>query len=61
VPRWGRYGSVHVRWGKATKGSRPKRRTVLALPEFDWAIEGLRQWVEQAAPATAPVSTRRCG
>jgi integrase/recombinase XerC len=50
VPRWGRYGSVHVRWGKATKGSPPKRRTVLALPEFDWAIEGLRQWVEQARP-----------
>ncbi len=48
VPQWGRYGSLHVRWGKATKGSPPKRRTVLALPEFDWAIEGLRQWVEQA-------------
>jgi integrase/recombinase XerC len=50
APRWGRYGSVHVRWAKASKGSPPRRRTVLAVPEFDWAIEGLRQWTEQARP-----------
>jgi len=28
----------------------PRRRTVLSVPEFDWAIEGLRQWVEEARP-----------
>jgi integrase/recombinase XerC len=48
--QWGRYGSLHVRRGKATRGSPPKRRTVLAVPEFDWAIEGLQQWVEAARP-----------
>lgn len=48
--QWGRYGAVHVRWGKASKGSPPKRRTVLALPEFDWAIEGLRSYVEASRP-----------
>jgi integrase/recombinase XerC len=53
APQWGRYGSVHVRWAKASKGSPPRRRTVLALPEFDWAIEGLRQWTEQARPRFA--------
>ena len=30
--QWGRYGAVHVRWGKASRGSPPKRRTVLTLP-----------------------------
>ena len=47
---WGTYGSVHVRFGKSTKGSLPRRRTVLAVPEFDWILEGLRQWVEQGRP-----------
>ena len=47
---WGTYGSVHVRYGKATTGSLPRRRTVLAVPEFDWAVDGLRQWVEEALP-----------
>ena len=53
VPRWGSYGSVHVRYGKAVRGGVPRRRTVLAVPEFDWAIDGLRQWVEQARPLFA--------
>ncbi|WP_104136024.1 tyrosine-type recombinase/integrase [Cryobacterium sp. Y62] len=48
--KWGTYGSVHVRYGKASAGSLPRRRTVLAVPEFDWAVDGLRQWVEQALP-----------
>jgi len=50
VREWGTYGSVHVRYGKAIRGGVPRRRTVLAVPEFDWAIAGLRQWVEQARP-----------
>ena len=32
---WGTYGSVHVRYGKAIRGGVPRRRTVLAVPEFD--------------------------
>lgn len=47
---WGTYGSIHVRFGKAMKGSLPRRRTVLAVPEFDWAVNGLRQWVEEGLP-----------
>lgn len=50
MPAWGSYGSVHVRYGKSTRGGIPRRRTVLAVPEFDWVIVGLRQWVEQARP-----------
>jgi integrase/recombinase XerC len=49
VTEWGTYGSVHVRFGKG-RGGLPRRRTVLAVPEFDWAIEDLRQWVEQVRP-----------
>ena len=47
---WGTYGSLHVRYGKAVRGGVPRRRTVLAVPEFDWATDGLRQWVEHARP-----------
>lgn len=54
MPQWGSYGSVHVRHGKASKGGVARRRTVLAVPEFDWVIDGLRQWVEKARPILRP-------
>lgn len=54
VPEWGTYGSVHVRYGKAVRGGVPRRRTVLTVPEFDWVVQGLRQWVEQARPLLRP-------
>lgn len=50
APAWGGYGMVHVRHGKAQRGGPARRRSVLAVPEFEWAIHGLRQWVEQARP-----------
>ena len=48
MAQWGTYGAVHVRYGKSLRGGVPRRRTVLAVPEFDWAIEGLKQWTEHA-------------
>lgn len=54
MPAWGTYGAVHVRYAKSSRGSAPRRRTVLAVPEFDWVIDGLRQWVEQARPLLGP-------
>jgi integrase/recombinase XerC len=54
VAEWGTYGSVHVRYGKSSRGGVPRRRTVLAVPEFDWVIAGLRQWVELARPILNP-------
>lgn len=54
IPAWGTYGAVHVRYAKSSRGSAPRRRTVLAVPEFDWVIDGLRQWVEQARPLLRP-------
>lgn len=56
VPQWGTYGSVHVRFGKAVRGGVPRRRTVLAVPEFDWAIEGLRHWVEEGRQRFRPAN-----
>jgi len=38
VASFGRFGALFVRYGKASRGSPPKRRTVLAIPEMDWII-----------------------
>ncbi|RJT76944.1 site-specific integrase [Arthrobacter cheniae] len=62
APRFESFGAVQVRWGKGSRGSGPKRRTVLTVPEFDWAIEGLQQWVEQGRSrfaTTKPTSDGR--
>lgn len=48
--QFGTFGAVYVRHGKGSRGTGPKRRTVLTLPEFDWVVEGLAQWVGQARP-----------
>jgi integrase/recombinase XerC len=50
MPEWGTYGAVHVRFGKSIKGSLPRRRTVLTVPEFDWIVPGLQQWIDQVRP-----------
>ncbi|MGQ9408257.1 tyrosine-type recombinase/integrase [Mycolicibacterium gilvum] len=44
VPRYGDYGAMTVRWAKGTTGSGPRRRTVLTVPEFPWAVELLQYW-----------------
>ena len=50
APRFGRFGAVDVRWGKGSRGSGPRRRSVLTVPELDWITEGLAQWVDHARP-----------
>lgn len=54
MPDWGPYGKIQVRYGKAMKGSPPRRRTVLALPQFAWATTGLKHWVEVVRPRLDP-------
>jgi integrase/recombinase XerC len=49
APGFGGYGALFVRWGKATRASRPRRRTVLSV--FDWAVDALAQYVEEVRPA----------
>ncbi len=52
--QFGDAGIIYVRFGKAMKGSPPKRRTVLTLPEFSWAVECLQQWRDEVRPLYAP-------
>lgn len=48
APEFGRFGSVHVRHGKAKRASPPKRRTVLTV--WPWAVEVLEQWFSEVRP-----------
>ena len=45
---FGRYGVVQVRYGKAKKGSPPKRRSVLTV--FDWTPEIIADWLAHGQP-----------
>lgn len=48
APEFGRYGVVKVRYGKAKKGSPPKRRTVLTV--FDWTPDIITDWLTHGQP-----------
>jgi len=54
APGFGRFGGLFVRHGKASKGGAPKRRTVLTVPEFDWVVEVLDQYVAEVRPLFSP-------
>lgn len=43
APEFGEHGVLYVRWGKASKGSPPKRRSVLTV--FPWSVLVLREWL----------------
>ena len=61
VPRYGNYGALTVRWAKGTKGSGPRRRTVLTSPEFAWAVDLLQYWCggQHTEPLQRGVERRR--
>jgi len=48
APELGRLGVCQVRYGKAQKGSPPKRRAVSSL--MAWAVEALEQYLEEVRP-----------
>jgi site-specific recombinase XerD len=52
APEFGRYGMLSVRYGKATKGSPPRRRNVLTV--MAWSAEVAAEWVEQVRPRYDP-------
>ncbi|MGW7095506.1 tyrosine-type recombinase/integrase [Streptomyces sp. NPDC054874] len=54
MPALGRFGVMHVRWGKSSRGGPPKRRTVLLVPEMDWVVPVLDEWVTQVRPRFSP-------
>ena len=67
LPSYGRFGGVFVRFGKASRGSSPKRRTVLTVPEMDWIVGALESYLEEVRPCFRPGRhpalwvTERCG
>jgi site-specific recombinase XerD len=56
VPQFGQFGALFVRWGKGSKGSPPKRRTVLTIPEMDWIVEVLDHYLAEIRPQIASSS-----
>jgi hypothetical protein len=56
APQYGRCGGLFVRWGKACKGTRPRRRTVLTVPEMDWIKGVLEHWISEVRPVFGPGS-----
>ncbi|MBC2906252.1 tyrosine-type recombinase/integrase [Streptomyces sp. PSKA01] len=54
LPDYGRFGALFVRYGKASKGGPPKRRTVLTVPEFDWGVDVLGHYLEEVRPRFSP-------
>src|SRR5260370_8059832 len=52
VAEVGRVGSVHVGYGKAMKGSAPRRRTVLSV--FPWAVDAVEQYLAEVRPLSEP-------
>lgn len=45
---FGRFGICNVRWGKATRGSQPRRRAVLTV--FDWTRPVIEEYVDDVLP-----------
>lgn len=47
-PELGRFGQVHVRYGKSSRGKAPKRRMVQSV--IPWAVEALEDYVTNIRP-----------
>jgi integrase/recombinase XerC len=48
APELGRFGMLHVRWGKRSRGSAPKRRPVASL--MPWAVEAVEDYLTNIRP-----------
>jgi site-specific recombinase XerD len=54
APQYGMFGMLTVRYGKASAGGPAKRRTVLTVPEMDWVVDVLGEWVGEVRPHFSP-------
>ncbi len=48
APEFGRYGTLHVRYGKAKRGQPPRRRNVASV--MGWAVDAVTDYVENIRP-----------
>ena len=51
APEFGRYGMLHVRYGKAVRGQPPRRRNVPSV--MGWAVEAVADYLESVRPRFA--------
>ena len=58
APELGGLGMCHVRYGKAMRGSPPRRRAVATV--MPWAAEALRQYLDEVRPRYGAAG-RHCG
>ncbi|WP_308436881.1 site-specific integrase [Streptomyces omiyaensis] len=58
APQYGRVGgwvgAVEVWYGKASRGSPPKRRTVSTVPEIEWIVPLIEKWAAEVRPGFSP-------
>ena len=52
APELGRFGMVSVRWGKAMRGSAPRRRNVASV--MPWAVEVMQEYLAEVRPCYEP-------
>jgi integrase/recombinase XerC len=50
APEFGQHGVCYVRYGKAMKGSPPKPRSVLTVPDTGWIVDVIVEWIERFRP-----------
>ena len=48
APEFGRFGMLHVRYGKAVRGQQPRRRNVPSV--MGWAVDAVADYVENIRP-----------
>ena len=48
APQFGRFGTLHVRYGKAKRGQPPRRRNVASV--MAWAVEAVEDYVDNIRP-----------
>jgi integrase/recombinase XerC len=56
APELGRFGMVSVRWGKAMRGSPPRRRNVATV--MPWAVEAVQEYLGEVRPHYGAATSR---
>ncbi|MEE4495054.1 tyrosine-type recombinase/integrase [Streptomyces sp. BE230] len=56
APELGRFGSLHVRYGKRSRGSPPRRRMVLSV--MPWAVDSVQDYVTNVRPRYTDASCK---
>lgn len=56
APQFGQCGAWFVRWGKGCAGGPPRRRTVLTVPEMDWVVQVVEEYLAAVRPLFSPGS-----